>query len=143
MNMDVSRPVISDLWPAYTSGEASAETRSLIETFLAADPVFAKTLHDSSGFTVGVSSAPALPPDHELRTLSKVKKRLWGYAWLLQLAMLFSALAFGRIVSDTSWDVSPRNFIVTASIAGVFWIAFFVTLIRLRARILIVTPGRR
>ena len=57
--------------------------------------------------------------------------------------MLFSALAFGRIVSDTSWSVSPRNFIVMASIAGVFWIAFFVSLIRMRARILIVTPGKR
>ena len=56
--------------------------------------------------------------------------------------MLFSALAFGRIVSDTSWDVSPRNFIVTAAIATCFWIAFFVTLWRMRARIMIV-PGRK
>jgi RNA polymerase sigma-70 factor (ECF subfamily) len=34
------------------------------------------------------------------------------------------------------------NFIVMASIATVFWIAFFVSLIRIRARILIVTPGQ-
>ena len=31
---------------------------------------------------------------------------------------------FGRIISDTSWDVSPRNFIITAAIAMAFWIAF-------------------
>jgi hypothetical protein len=44
--------------------------------------------------------------------------------------MVFSMLAFGRIISDTSWDVSPRNFIVTSAIAVAFWIAFFVTLYR-------------
>jgi len=53
-----------------------------------------------------------------------------GLSDLLQLALIFSGLAFGRIVADTSWDVSPRNFIVTASIAGVFWVAFLVTLYR-------------
>ena len=143
MNVDVNRQVISDLWPIYTSGEASADTRALVEAFLAADPAFGRTLHESSGFTLGVSSAPSLAADHELKTLAKTRQRLWGYLWLLQLALLFSALAFGRIVSDTSWDVSPRNFIVVASIAGVFWIAFFVSLIRMRARILIVTPGER
>ncbi|HEY7497392.1 MAG TPA: hypothetical protein VH740_02705 [Vicinamibacterales bacterium] len=140
--MNVTRHVISDLWPLYASGESSSDTRTLVETFLAADPEFARTLHESSGVTLGVSSTPALAPDHELKTLGRIRRRLWGYLWLLQLAMLFSALAFGRIVSDTSWDVSPRNFIITASIAAAFWIAFFVTLIRMRARILIVTPGQ-
>jgi hypothetical protein len=46
--------------------------------------------------------------------------------------MLFSCLAFGRIVSDTSWDVSPVNFIVTAAIAGAFWVAFFTRLVWVR-----------
>jgi len=68
---------------------------------------------------------------------------LRGFPWLLQLAILFSASAFGRIVSDTSWDVSPRNFIITAGIAVCFWIAFFVTLWRMRARILIVPDASR
>jgi hypothetical protein len=75
--------------------------------------------------------------------LRETKRRLWGYLWLLQLAIMFSCFAFGRIVSDTSWDVSPKTFIITASIAAVFWIAFFVSLIRIRARVLIVTPGRQ
>ena len=143
MKMDVSSAVVSDLWPVYVSGEASPDSRALVEAFLAADPAFARALHDSSGVTLGVARAPALSPDHELKTLALTKRRLWGYLWLLQLAIMFSCFAFGRIVSDTSWDVSPRNFIITASIAGVFWIAFFVSLIRIRARVLIVTPGQR
>jgi len=143
MNIDVNRHVISDLWPIYASGEASAETRALVDAFLAADPAFRRTLQESSGVTLGVSSAPALAPDHELETLARTRRRLWGYLGFLWLAMLFSMMAFGRIVSDTSWDVSPRNFIAVASIAGVFWIAFVVSLIRMRARILVVTPGKR
>jgi anti-sigma factor RsiW len=143
MNMNVTHQVISDLWPLHVSGEASADTRALVEAFLASDPVFAKTLHDSADVVLGVGSAPTLSPDHELQALARTRRRLKGYAWLLRLAGLFSALAFGRIVSDTSWDVSPRHFIITASIAAVFWIAFCVSLIRNRARIMIVSPDRR
>ncbi len=142
MKMEVSSTVISDLWPVYASGEASPASRALVEAFLAADPALAQALHDSSGVTLGVTKAPALPPDHELKTLALTKRRLWGYLWLLQLAIMFSCFAFGRIVADTSWDVSPRNFIITASLAAVCWIAFFVSLIRIRARVLIVAPGR-
>jgi hypothetical protein len=46
--------------------------------------------------------------------------------------MIFSGFAFGRIVSDTSWDVSPVNFIVVATIAGSFWVAFFTRLVWVR-----------
>jgi anti-sigma factor RsiW len=142
MKMDVSSAVVSDLWPVYASGEASPDTRALVESFLAADPALAQALRDSSAVTLGVTKAPALAPDHELKTLALTKRRLRGYLWLLQLAIMFSCFAFGRIVADTSWDVSPRNFIITASIAAVFWIAFCVSLFRIRARLLIVAPGQ-
>jgi hypothetical protein len=50
---------------------------------------------------------------------------------------MFSCFAFGRIVADTSFDVSPRNFIIMASIAAVFWVAFFVKLLRSRQAFII------
>jgi hypothetical protein len=56
--------------------------------------------------------------------------------------MVFTGLAFGRIVSDTSWQVSPRNFIATAVVALLFWVAFFVALWKPRARILVVSRRR-
>jgi len=61
---------------------------------------------------------------------------LRGLPWLRQFAILFSALAFGRIVSDTSWDVSPRNFIIHVVIAAIFWIAYCVSLWRLRRKVM-------
>ena len=143
MNIDITRPVVSDLWPLYVSGEAHADTKTLVDAFLASDREFAQVLHASAGVVLEAGSGPALSTEHELNTLARIRRRLWGPAWALQLAMVFSMLAFGRIVSDTSWDVSPRNFIVMASMAAAFWTAFVVILIRNRARILIQTPGRR
>ncbi len=135
--MTVTRPVILDLWPIYVSGEASPETRALIDEFLRSDPEFAGQLQRDPLVAV---EAPSLPPDVEMHAFTRARRRLGGYRWMLQMALVFSGLSFGRIVSDTSWDVSPRAFIITASIAAGFWIAFLVTLWRMRARIMVV-PG--
>lgn len=40
--MKVTRDVVYDLLPAYFAGEVSADTRALIDEFLATDPEFAK-----------------------------------------------------------------------------------------------------
>jgi hypothetical protein len=134
---NLTREVISDLWPLYLSGDASADTQRLVEDFLAGDPDFERSLRAAAGDPLRAYVPPSLPPDHEMKTLERIKRRLWGYPMLLQLAILFSCFAFGRIVADTSWDVSPRNFIITAAIAVVFWIAFVATLIRGRRALLV------
>jgi hypothetical protein len=128
------------LWPVYVSGEASVETRALVEAYLRTDPEFSRQLRENP---LGGMTPPPLPPDVETNAFARARRQLRGFPWLLQLAILFSCFAFGRIVSDTSWDVSPRNFIITATIAVCFWIAFFVTLWRMRARILIVADRKR
>ncbi len=138
--MTVTRSVILDLWPAYSSGEASQETRALVEAFLRDDPEFARQLREDP---LPRLSGPAPAPDLELRALVKARRRLGGFRSLLFMAIMFSCMAFGRIVSDTSFDVSPRAFIAVASIAAAFWIAFFVSLFRMRGRILVVPDGFR
>ena len=139
--MHVTRDVISDMWPLYASGEASADTCALVEAFLATDAPFAQSLRDSGDMKLPKVAAPTLPPDHEALALTRTRQRLSGYRWLLQFAMIFSCIALARIISDTSWDVSPRNFIISASIAAAFWVAFCVTLWRNRGRILIVSDA--
>lgn len=138
--MKITRGIIVDLWPLYLSGDASPETVALVDEFLREDPELAEQLRREPVLPAHV---PPLPPDHQTRALTFTRRRLRGLPWLLLLALIFSGQAFGRIVSDTSWDVSPRNFIITASIAGGFWIAYLVTLWRMRARILIVPGPRR
>ena len=99
--------------------------------FLRDDPEFAQQLRENP---LSQLDGPAPSPDLELRALAKARRRLGGFRSLLFLAIMFSCMAFGRIVSDTSFDVSPRAFIAVASIAAAFWIAFFVTLFRMRGR---------
>lgn len=132
---NITRDIISDLYVLYSSGDATADSRRLVEAFLSADPQFAASLKESGG-TLPILPAP-LPPAHELKTLDRVKRQLSGPVWLLQLAIIMSGLAFGRIISDTSFDVSPRRFIITAAIAVCFWIAFFVKLVRGRRAFLL------
>jgi hypothetical protein len=133
--MNITREVISDLWPVYASGEASADTRALVEAFLRQDPEFAELLRGRGEEALLRQDVPRIPPDREAQALRRTKRLLHGWDWTLFLAMLFSGFAFGRIVSDTSWDVSPVNFILTATIAGVFWVAFFTRLVWVRKRV--------
>ncbi len=137
--MTVSRPVIVDLWPLCESGDASPETRALVDAFLKDDPELARQLHRDP---LAGLEAPDVPPDVEVMAFTRVRRRLWGYRSLLFFAMIFSCMAFGRIVSDTSFDVSPRPFIAVASLAAAFWVAFLITLWRMRGRILIVGDRR-
>jgi hypothetical protein len=130
--MNVTREVISDLWTLYSSGEASADTRALVDAFLQQDPEFAALLKGRGEEALLRYDVSGLPPDREAQALRKTKRLLHGWDWLLFMAMLFSGFAFGRIVSDTSWDVSPVNFIVMATIAVAFWIAFFTRLVWVR-----------
>jgi anti-sigma factor RsiW len=133
--MNVTRQVIADLWPAYAAGEASPDTRALVEAFLQQDPEFAKVLQDQGVERLLQPAAPPLPADHEARALRRTKRLLHGWDWTLFLAILFSCFAFGRIIADTSWDVSPVNFIIVASIAAAFWLAFLVRIFWVRRKV--------
>ena len=144
--MNVTREVINDLWPVYAAGEASTDTRALVEAFLQQDPELARLLQGHGEEALLRQDPPGLSPDREAQALRRTKRLLHGWDWLLFMAMIFSGFAFGRIVSDTSWDVSPVNFIVVASIAGAFWIAFFTRLVWVRKNVYRSTgqsPARR
>jgi hypothetical protein len=134
---NITREIITDLYPLYVSGDASADTRRLVEAYMKEDPEILRTLEEAGRDPIAVQAAPSLPPDLELKTLARVKRRLLGPMWLLRFAILFSCFSFGRIVADTSFDVSPRGFIVTAVIALCFWVAFFVKLFRGQRAVLV------
>ena len=127
--MNITPEVINDLWPIYSANEASPDTRALVEEFLQQNPEVARLLRGRGEEGLPRHDMPKLPPDREAQALRRTKRLLHGWDWLLFMAMIFSGFSFGRIVSDTSWDVSPVNFIVMATIAGAFWVAFFTRLV--------------
>jgi hypothetical protein len=128
--MKITRDVVVDLWPVYESGEASADTRALVDEFLKQEPDLARKLREDPSARVLAPVPLPLAPDHEMKAFKETRMAVHRIDWTLFLAMMFSGFAFGRIVSDTSWDVSPRNFAIVAGIAAIFWIAFITRLVR-------------
>jgi hypothetical protein len=74
MMLEVTRQVVSDLWPLYRSGEASVDSRALVDAFLGADRPFASTLQASEGVD-GAMPAFRLSPDAERRFLDAARQR--------------------------------------------------------------------
>jgi hypothetical protein len=131
----ITRDVVADLWPLYETGEASADTKAIVDEFLAADPEFAGRLRASSH----LNGAVTVPPDVEVASLKRTRDLVKGHAWLRGLrlmALVFTIFSISRVVSDTSWDVSPRVFIVDAILATTCWTAYGLLLHRYRRRAL-------
>ena len=137
--MNVTREVITDLLPVYTSGEASADTVSLIDEFLRSDPEFGELIrhegtHTLTPFPVTVS------PDLERRSLNQTKKHLRIRGVLLGLAIAFSVLplsCYGNSEEGLQW-LMLRDAPATAGaslLLGVgFWVSYFLQGRRLRAQ---------
>jgi anti-sigma factor RsiW len=131
--MKVTRDVVTDLWPIYESGEASVDTKAMVDEFLASDSEFARRLRENQRLNGTVT----VPPDAEAVALRRTRDLVRGNAWLRglrTLAVVLTGLSFGRIISDTSWDVSPRPFIVTVIVAAICWVSYGVLLHRYRQR---------
>jgi hypothetical protein len=129
--MKITRDVINDLWPLYLDGAASADSRALVEEFLREDPTWKQTLQESTRDS-GRLPAPALQPDREIEMLNRLKKRALTKRIIFFGALIASAQAFARIISDTSWDVSPKAFLWWVGIASAMWITWAVLSVRLR-----------
>jgi hypothetical protein len=91
--MKVTRDVILDLWPVYEAGEASADTRSLVEQFLADDPEFARLVRGEDGNRALGPAEASLPPDHEMETLRRTQRLVRDRQSALVLAAIFFMLS--------------------------------------------------
>jgi len=74
MQTEITRDVVSDLWPLYRSGEASRDSKALVDEFLAGDSDFASTLH-KSGDLGGAMPPFRLSPEAERRLLDDARSR--------------------------------------------------------------------
>ena len=74
MKLEVTREVVNDLWPLCQSGDASADSRALIDAYLAEDGVFAVELKENDMLPHAMPNI-RLSPDAELRLLENAQKR--------------------------------------------------------------------
>jgi len=102
--MKPTRDVVVDLWPLYASGEASPDTRALVEAFISEDREFGDRLRQEN---VAGLTPPSLglPRDHERTTLLRLQRRRARQSMIVNsLALLVSAAMTAYYV----WDIVPR-----------------------------------
>jgi hypothetical protein len=98
MRWDVTREVVRDLWAVCRTGDASADSRALVDAFLAEDTALAETLKEGETMNTIVPHVN-LSPDAERRMLddaatnARLKLLVIGGSMTLVAVLLFAALA--------------------------------------------------
>lgn len=84
--MTVSREVVFDLLPVYLAGEASDETKRIMEAYIARDPEIAAL---ARGEEAKLPPAPALRPDEEMRSIHRTRSIVRRRSLLLVGTIMF------------------------------------------------------
>lgn len=111
--MKITRDVINDLLPVYLSGEASADTRSLLEDYLRSDPSLAADVRaqiDKSAALLGALDTTAVP-DLEVATFEKIRQynRYRNQFFAFGLSFAVMPFAFGIHNGDVTWIMLRDN----------------------------------
>ncbi len=139
--MNVTREVVVDLLPLYLAGEASVDSRALIEEFLKQDPELARSIRSEWMEKMNAAAPSALPPELELRAFRKTKRMIGWQKWLLGFAILFTSIAgsvkfswSGGQFKDVGFAMQgfPGQWAILAGLAAAFWVAYFALRRRLR-----------
>ena len=88
--MNISRDVVKDLIPVYLAGDASADTRALVESYLKTDPELAADVTAARGPSLGLPATR--PPTAEKQTLDATRQLLKSRTSTLVVATLFTVL---------------------------------------------------
>jgi hypothetical protein len=132
--MNITRDVITDLWPVYEAGEASADTRALVEAFLRDDPELGRLLRaEGPGLPV---AAPALRLDADRVILARTQRLIRRRKWLLGLALFFTMLPGSSAHTETLtfmlWRDLPAVAVASVAVAVALWTAYVVAGRRLK-----------
>lgn len=138
--MNVTRDVVTDLLPVYFSGEASADTRKLVEDYFRQDPDFERNARRAATplDTLKVAAWPGLLPqsaeaEKEKRDLECVRSTLFRKKIIFGLALFFSLAPFAFVIErgHIAWMMmrnAPWDAALYWTMAAILWIVYFVRL---------------
>jgi hypothetical protein len=139
--MNVTREVILDLIPVYLAGEASSDTRALIDEYLRQDPELAQRVRTLSVDSLAALKQPPLSSDIELRSLRRARSLIGWQKWLFGLGITFTALSFTSEFSTGGGRFREFHFLIRdypaqfgafAALALICWVSYYVIRRRLR-----------
>jgi hypothetical protein len=146
--MNVTREVITDLLPIYFSGEASGDTKVLVEDYFRQDPDFERVAREAATplETMQAAAPIAASKKTEKRDLESVlwglRRRTWlfGGSLFLTLVPLWPYSTHGHIVSPMVRD-APWNAAFHWIFAALLWFLYlyFARLGRRRASLVCAT----
>lgn len=117
--MTVSRDVVLDLLPVYLAGEASDDTRRIVESHLEGDPALAAVARDEK---TKLPPVPAPRPEAEIRTLQRTRAVVRRRSWLLGGATFFCLLPASVYGSDAGISWLAKENPALAALFGVIGI---------------------
>ena len=130
--MNITQEVVTDLLPIYFSGEASRDTKSLVEDYFRDNPEFERLARSAGTPLDTLRTAPpvAAASEKEKRDMESVRRGLARRKWLfgLSLFLTLSPLSFyfthGHLVfltaGDFLWEAA-----FDWSMAALFWFLYF------------------
>jgi hypothetical protein len=130
--MNVTRDVIRDLLPVYYSGEASSDTKSLVDDFLAKDESFATLVRDGERAASQLDAANDTQAcgvvSGEAAAFNATKRALKRRTTYLAGALLFTvwpvSFSFGDAGVAFVFKDAPAVALTMWIVAGVLWAAY-------------------
>jgi hypothetical protein len=129
--MTVTRDVILDLLPLYFAGQASADTKQLVDEFLTSDPDFARM---SARFDALIKQRGGAPPHGDLgerralqraRRLLRYRNQMIGFAVACSLAPFVFAFRDSH-AEPMMFQNKPGMALGFTIVAILCWVAVFV-----------------
>ena len=134
--MKVTRDVIIDLLPVYFSGEASTDTKKLVNNYFDQNPDFAAEAKKSSEQIITNDIPITLKKENEMETINRTKKFIKIRSWLLGFAIFFTIAPFSvaHIDGTTYWFAvhAPLTALGYGLAGVIFWISYFVMRYKIR-----------
>jgi anti-sigma factor RsiW len=90
--MEITRDVVRDLLTVYLAGEASVDTRRLVEAYLETDPALAADVARARGDSLDLPVTPEPPPSAEKEAFEATRQLLKNRTSTLVVACLFTVL---------------------------------------------------
>lgn len=126
--MNITRDVVIDLLPLYESGEASADTRAIIDEFMRTDAEFARIVKATRAPAAPPKATAVSPEAHVERTaVSRTRQALKRQSWTLGLALFFTLVPFsfvdwrGQEIAFFMWRDEPGSRLFLIAAAYLWW----------------------
>ena len=130
--MTLPPDVMNDLLTVYLAGEASAETRAIVEAHARQHPEYAERLQAARGLTLPAAGpGRGLPPDAALKALARTKQFIFLRTIFMADAILFTLapLVFTFGSGGVEFLILGRHTGVAWafwSVAAASWVAWYV-----------------